>query len=87
MTQLALRCPDRLFFVTNFGNGTGPGTGTVGEYTTSGATVNAALISGLGSPIGIVIGADVAAVPEPTTLAFFCLGLAGMVVFTRRKKA
>lgn len=30
-------------------------TGTIGEYTTSGATVNASLISGLGSPNGLAI--------------------------------
>jgi hypothetical protein len=35
------------------------GTGTVGEYTTSGATVNALLISNLVSPIGIAVaGSD-----------------------------
>ena len=33
-----------IIFVTNFGNG------TIGEYTTSGTTVNASLISGLSSP-------------------------------------
>ena len=40
-------------FVTNvFGN-------TMGEYTTAGATVNAALISGLSSPYGIAVsGSD-----------------------------
>ena len=33
--------------------------GTIGEYTTSGATVNAALISGLNAPIGIAVsGSD-----------------------------
>jgi hypothetical protein len=36
-------------FVTNFG------AGTIGEYTTSGATVNPALVSGLNGPIGIAI--------------------------------
>jgi PEP-CTERM motif-containing protein len=35
------------------------GNGTVGEYTTSGATVNASLISGLNEPIGIAVdGSD-----------------------------
>ena len=29
--------------------------GTIGEYTTSGATVNAALISGLSTPVGIAV--------------------------------
>jgi hypothetical protein len=36
-------------FVANFG------AGTIGEYTTSGATVNAALISGLNGPFGIAV--------------------------------
>ena len=30
-------------------------TGTIGEYTTSGATVNAALISGLNGPFGLAV--------------------------------
>jgi hypothetical protein len=41
-----------LFVVDNLGN-------AIGEYTTSGATVNAALISGLNFPIGIALsGSD-----------------------------
>jgi hypothetical protein len=40
-------------FVTN------QNTGTIGEYTTSGATVNPALISGLSNPTGIAVsGSD-----------------------------
>jgi hypothetical protein len=31
------------------------GVGTIGEYTTSGATVNASLVSGLSNPIGIAV--------------------------------
>jgi hypothetical protein len=31
------------------------GAGTIGEYTTSGATVNAALISGLNGPFGLAV--------------------------------
>lgn len=35
------------------------GNGTIGEYTTSGATVNPALISGLRGPVGIAVsGSD-----------------------------
>ena len=42
-----------IIFVTNFGND------TIGEYTTSGTTVNASLISGLSSPEGIAVsGSD-----------------------------
>jgi hypothetical protein len=36
-------------FVTNAASG------TIGEYTTSGATVNASLISGLSDPVGIAV--------------------------------
>src|SRR5438128_12354510 len=38
-------------FVTNFG------TGTIGEYTTSGVPVNPALITGLSRPLGIAVAA------------------------------
>ena len=36
-------------FVANYS------TGTIGEYTTSGATVNASLVSGLNDPYGIAV--------------------------------
>jgi hypothetical protein len=36
-------------FVTNYGSG------TIGEYTTSGATVNASLVSGLYNPLGVAV--------------------------------
>jgi len=43
---------DIIFVTSAFGN-------TVGEYTTSGATVNAALISGLSGPVGLALsGSD-----------------------------
>ncbi|HEX4085535.1 MAG TPA: PEP-CTERM sorting domain-containing protein, partial [Chthoniobacteraceae bacterium] len=45
--------------------------GTVGEYTTSGATVNASLITGLDAPQGIAV----AAVPEPSTWAALIAGI------------
>jgi uncharacterized delta-60 repeat protein len=48
-------------FVTN------AGAGTIGEYTPSGATVNAALISGLGTPEGITaVGSDLFVVNQAT---------------------
>ena len=50
---------------------------TIGEYTTSGATVNASLITGLDSPVGIVV----VPVPEPGTSLLVmggALGLAGV---------
>jgi hypothetical protein len=43
----------------------------IGEYTTSGETVNASLITGLNDPWGIVI-----AVPEPSTIALVVVALA-----------
>ena len=57
-------------FVTSFYKG------TVGEYTTSGETINASLISGLYRPVGIVI------VPEPT---FTLWMLAGIALFGLRQ--
>ena len=44
---------DNIIYVTN------EGSGTIGEYTTSGATVNASLVSGLDEPFGIAVsGSD-----------------------------
>jgi hypothetical protein len=64
-------------FVTNFL------AGTIGEYTTSGAPVNSALISGLDAPAAIAV------VPEPSslTLTLFGLVLAGLVFRGRCKRA
>jgi hypothetical protein len=46
-------------FVTNT-HGGGTGDGTIGEYTTSGATVNATLVTGLSEPAGIAVsGPDI----------------------------
>ena len=51
----------------------------IGEYTTSGATVNPALISGLADPEGIAV---VSTVPEPSSLTLTLVGLiAGGLVF------
>jgi hypothetical protein len=44
-------------FVGNAGNG-GIGSGTIGEYATSGATVNPALITGLTNPYGVAVSGD-----------------------------
>lgn len=52
-------------FETNFDDG------TIGEYNaTTGATINASLVSGLNGPQFI----DVEAVPEPTTVALLTAG-------------
>ena len=69
-----------LIFVTN------GSLGTIGEYTTAGATVNPALISGLSGPAGIAV---VATVPEPSslTLTLFGLVVAGLVFRPWRKRA
>jgi len=56
------------------------GTGTIGEYTTSGAPVNATLVSGLNAPFDIAVTPDV---PEPGSLCFLTLGSAALT-FRRR---
>jgi hypothetical protein len=45
-------------FVTNYG------TGTIGEFSTSGATVNAALITGLNAPSGIAVSGSSLAIAK-----------------------
>lgn len=54
-----------------------PGFGTIGQYTTSGDTVNPDLISGLSFPSGIAV---VPTVPEPGILSLTLFGvvLAGL---------
>ena len=51
-------------------------TGTIGEYTTSGATVNPALISGLNFPIGLVIASSVPDESPTSTLLLLGVGAA-----------
>lgn len=58
-------------FVSNYASGPS------GKNTTSGATVNASLVSGLSYPAGIAV-TDVA-VPEPASLAVLTAGLFGLV--------
>jgi hypothetical protein len=52
--------------------------GTIGQYTTAGAVVDASLVTGLSFPAGLVIGA-----PEPSTAAMLMIGtpifLAGVI--------
>lgn len=62
-------------YVANYGND------TIGEYTTSGATVNASLVTGLVSPMGIAISP----VPEPSSGALAGLGAAALWLRRRRK--
>ena len=84
---LGMRRPARCgtIFVTN--SGTVSGTGTIGEYTTTGATVNAALISGLVRPFGITIAAGTPAIPEPSTWAMMLLGFAGVGFAAYRQRS
>jgi PEP-CTERM motif len=51
--------------------------GTIGEYATSGATVNAALITGLNVPLGNTPW-GIAVVPEPSSLVLAALGIAAL---------
>ena len=53
--------------------------GTIGEYTTSGATVNASLVSGLNGPIGIAV------VPEPSAWALLGIAAAALLAFRPRR--
>ena len=73
-------------FVTNLGGTIG--TGTIGEYTTSGAVVNASLVSGLAYPEGIAVTQDV---PEPSSPAllfsFLVMGILGRIGYRRRRAA
>jgi hypothetical protein len=70
-------------FIANFN------TGTVGEYTTSGATVNASLISGLDTPVEIAVAPATPAIPEPSSLVLLSVGLAALagLGFRGRKPA
>lgn len=74
--MLSINVAHAQIFVANTGNG------TIGEYTTSGATVNASLISDLNSPDGIAV----VATPEPSTWALLLSGL-GMLVVGRLSQA
>ena len=49
MVEFTHRADAQSLFVTNFGNG------KIGAYTTSGAVVNASLVSGLSQPVGIAV--------------------------------
>lgn len=65
----AARAGDTIFVANNHD-------GTIGAYTTSGATVNAALISGLDGPAGIAITGS--SVPEASTWAMALTGFAAL---------
>ena len=54
---------------------------TVGAYTTSGATVNASLISGLTGPLG---NAVVSPVPLPAAAVLFPTGLGFLAIVFRK---
>ena len=59
---------------------------TIGEYTTAGTTVNAALISGLDGPFFIAIAASPSAIPEAPTWAMMLLGFAGVGFLAYRRR-
>jgi len=68
-------------FVTN------TATGTIGEYTTSGATVNAALIPVPGSPAGegLPAGIAIANIPEASTWVMSLTGFAALAFAGNRR--
>jgi len=66
-------------FVASYGNGFNePGNAVIGEYTTSGATVNASLITGLAAPWGIAISGSDLFVVNGDTIGEY--GLDGSVI-------
>ncbi|MGD0897554.1 MAG: DUF3466 family protein [Thermoguttaceae bacterium] len=87
ITALALSVGVALSSATTRGQDIYVGTnaGTIGEYTTSGGTVNASLITGLSGPESIAV---TPAVPEPATPALLGSALLGLgVVHLRRRGA
>jgi hypothetical protein len=54
----------------------------IGEYTTSGDTVNASLVSGLDGPLGIAV-----VVPEPATGSLLLIAGTGILMRRRRQSA
>ena len=76
--QLSTARADTIF-VTNLDN-LEIGAGFIGEYTTDGATVNRALISGLPAPTGIAIAPTV--VPEPSSFLLVVSGGFAMMMIS-----
>ena len=62
-------------YITNYN------TSTVGAYDTSGATVNASLISGLSGPVGIAVASPV---PLPAAAVLFPTGLGFLAIAFRK---
>jgi hypothetical protein len=73
-------------FVTDTHDG-GLNVGTIGLYTTSGKTVDSALIGGLSAAQDIAIGLAPTTVPEPGVLEGLLVGtrMLGLAEMTRRK--
>lgn len=73
LTTVSSACGGQIY-VTN-------ANGTIGEYTTSGTTVNASLITGLDFPGNIVV------VPEPSSIVLATFGLAGLGTYRWRRRS
>jgi hypothetical protein len=76
-----------LWVVNEWSDANNHGQFPIGEYTTSGGTVNASLISGLNDPQGIVVVPGVAVPDQGSSLALLAMGAGGILALRRWRTA